>query len=372
MDSNKPHLCFVAPAAWPILSGDRSIKSVGGAEVQMSNLARAFAKAGNQVSMICMDYGQPDGVEIDGVRVFKAHTPDGGLPVVRFIYPRFTSIWRAMKLANADIYYQRSCGVHTGIVAAFCKKYRRRFVYAAAHDGDFDPAVPLIRYRRDKAIYRWGLRNACSVVVQNPTQAIRCHDVYGISPTAVRSCYAPPVGVSAKLDGYVLWVATLRTWKQPELFIELARRLPRFNFHMVGGADGSAEFERLKQSATVVPNLTFVGFVPHAEIEAHFNGARLFVNTSQYEGFPNTFLQAWARGIPTVSFVDTGSLVETEAVVQRAVSIDQMAEKVEKLMVDTVEYQRLGKISRSCFEVDHSVAATVLAYERVFARCMER
>ena len=332
----------------------------------MSLLARAFARLGYRVSMVCMDYGQPEGAEIDGVHVIKAHTPLGGFPVLRFVHPRFTSIWRAMKLADADIYYQRSCGVHTGFVAAFCKAYGRKFIYAAAHDADFDFRAPLIRYRRDKIIYRWGLRHAHAVAVQNPAQAERCRAAYGIEPTQVRSCYALPIGASAKQDGYVLWVATLRKWKRPELFIELARRLPEYKFRMVGGADGTGEFESLRLRSKAVTNLEFIGFVPHAEIEAHFNGARLFVNTSEYEGFPNTFLQAWARGVPTVSFVDTGSLIDGQPVVTRVKNMDDMLTTVGRLMSDDAACGEAGRRCAACYRSGHALEAVTQEYERLF------
>ena len=364
--SSKPHLCFVALTAWPVLSGDRSIKSVGGAEVQMSFLARAFVKAGHRVSMICMDYGQPDDVEVDGISVIKAHTPAGGIPVLRFFHPRLTSTWWAMKRANADIYYQRACGVHTGFVAAFCKRYQRKFIYAAAHDADFDPEAPLIRYRRDKAIFRWGLRHADSVVVQSQTQTDRCRANYGIATTQIRSCYAPPIGASIGQNGYVLWVATLRSWKRPELFLELARRLPQYQFRMVGGADDATEFEKLSHAAASLPNLEFIGFVPHAEIENHFDGARLFVNTSVYEGFPNTFLQAWARGMPTVSFVDTSSEIHGQPVGALVKNLEEMVTTVDHFMSNDSIWSETGHRCVACYTTDHSLEAITLKYEHLF------
>ena len=235
MINPKPSLCFVALSAWPVLSGDRNIQSVGGAEVQQCFLARSFVKLGFEVTMICMDYGQDDGVLIDGIRVLKAHTPDGGLPILRFAYPRFTSVWLAMRRANADIYYQRAGGVLTGYAAAFCLLYDRKFVYAVAHDKDLDPGAPLIKEQRGKLLYAWGLRKAHLVIVQNPTQYESYTTLVRKKAILMKSCYELPVQASINKYGYVLWVSTLRKWKRPELFIELARQLPQYQFRMVGG-----------------------------------------------------------------------------------------------------------------------------------------
>jgi len=367
---DKPRLCFVAPTTWSVLSGDRSINTVGGSEVQQSILARAFAKRGYHVSMICMDYGQPEGIEIDGVHVLKVHTPQGGLPVLRFVHPRLTSVWAAMKRADADIYYQRSCGAQTGYVAAFCRLHGRKFVYAAASDADFDPTMPLLRFRRDKAIYSWGLRHSHDIVVQNPTQVARCREVYDRVSVPVRSCYVPPAIYQADPRGYVLWVSTLRKLKQPEVFIELARRLPQYRFRMVGGADHQEYFDALRGLAEIVPNLDFAGFVPYADIEREFDGARLFVNTSKFEGFPNTFLQSWARGIPTVSFVDTGSSVNDHPVVNRVTSLDEMASVVQDLMTNDASWRKVGTRCATCYANQHSVQAVVGGYESIFEKLL--
>lgn len=353
-----------------MLSGDRSVEVVGGAEVQMCLLARAFAKAGHRVSMICLDYGQEDGIEIDGVRVLKAHTPDGGLPIVRFLYPRFFSIWQALGRADADIYYQRAAGVHTGFVAAFCRLRRRKFVFAAAHDADFDATCPLIRFARDKSIFRWGLRWATDIVVQNPTQKQLCAMAYKREALLVRSCYSPPYGAGNNRDGYVLWVSTLRRWKRPELFIELARRLPQYQFRMVGGGESQEYYAELQAQAKVVSNLDFVGFVPHADIDRQFDGARVFVNTSDHEGFPNTFLQAWARRVPCVSFVDTGSILDGRSVQYRVTGIEELTGTVLQLMSDEQMWCEAGQRSIRYFSEKHSVERAIEDYSEIFGRMM--
>lgn len=363
-----PRICFVALSAWPVLSGDRRIRSVGGAEVQQCYLARGLVQEGYRVSMICMDHGQEDGAVVDGIRVFKAHTPAGGLPGLRFVYPRLTSLWRALRRSNADVYYQRGGGVLTAYVAAFCRRHEKTFIYAAAHDTDFDPDLPYIRYARDRMLFRWGLRRADAVVVQNPAQRTACHRNPTIPATLIKSGYTPPAHRRRGAGQYVLWVASLRDWKRPEWFIELARRLPDCQFRMVGGADVPGYERWLRQIATPLANLELVGFVPYADIEQHFDGACLFVNTSRHEGFPNTYLQAWARGIPTVGTVVTGDARDGLPVGIQVNTLDELTQAVAQLMRDEQARELAGARCLDCFEEEHSLTAVLRDYTLLIDR----
>jgi len=372
----KPHICFVAPDTWPVLADDRRIPSAGGAQVQQSLLAKKLAKRGYRVSMICLDYGQPDQITVEGVTVFKCHAPVQGLPILRFFHPRLTGLWSALRRVDADIYYQRAACAQTGVIALFAKTYHRRFVYAAACDLDVarDQTWQLFQRRagwRDRQLFQLGLTLADDIVAQHAGQSRDCHRWYGRVPTIVPSCYADPPQKRAGRNGLVLWVSALRTGKRPELFLELARRLPHLSFRMVGGpsaeADGESFFLRIKEEAANIPNVEFVGFVPFADIDKHFDSARIFVNTSAFEGFPNTFLQSWSRGVPTVSFTDTGSTLDGKSVVTAATDLDDMTRLVARLMSDDDDWQETARLVRRCYEAAHTPDAALAIYEQVFA-----
>jgi hypothetical protein len=61
-------------------------------------------------------------------------------------------------------------------------------------------------------------------------------------------------------------------------------------------------------------NLDLLGEVPLEEVNAQLAAGHLFVNTSKTEGFPNTFIQAWMRRVPTLSLdVDPDGILRSRA-----------------------------------------------------------
>ena len=369
--SGKPHICFVAPQAYPVLARSKHIQSVGGAEVQQSIIARGLVKEGYRISMICLDYGQEDHLEIDGIRIIKAHKPDEGIPVFRFIHPRLTSFWKAMKRADADIYYQRAAGMLTGNVASFSKAHRKKFIYATANNTDFMPDKERIKYRRDQLLYTFGLKNADVVVVQNEEQKRLCKQNYGIESILIRSCY----DVHRHSGEYspcceVLWVSTIAPHKQPELCVKVATYLPEFQFKMIGGAGSGkvnkAYFQKIERMAKDVKNINFMGFVPYSEIDQHFDSAKIFLNTSKHEGFPNTFLQAWSRGIPTVSLYDYVAQKPPEPISIAVENESEVVQTVKNLMSDPSKRKEKGEHCKKYFETHHSVSKSVAAYSDIF------
>jgi len=288
--------------------------------------------------------------------------------VLRYVHPRLTSLWRALTRADADVYYQRTAAAYTGILAAFCRRHGRRSVYSGASDVDFIPGREDIRFARDRLIFRWGLRHVDRIIAQNPAQQASLKQNYGRESVLIPSCYVPPAGAHADRAGYVLWVATIRPSKRPEMLLEIARRMPNQRFVVVGGPDPAPKevryYEAIREAARALPNIDLAGFVPYADADRYFDGARVVLNTSLYEGFPNTFLQAWARGIPTVAFVDTGSRRDGQPVYEIVKDIPEATWKLERLMRDDILWREASQRSAAHFRDHHSLDAVIGMYER--------
>jgi glycosyltransferase involved in cell wall biosynthesis len=337
-----PSICFAGLTNLPVLAREYAHHGIGGMQVQQTLLARMLARRGFDVSMVVADYGQEDGASWDGITTWRTFRPSAGIPVLRYIHPRWTRIWAALKRADADIYYVSGVGMMLGLVTLFARRYGRRVVYRLASLSDCDPKTICVQYWRDKQLYAYGLKRADLVLAQTEEQRRLMLKNYRRDSVVIPSLLDPP-GRCDRFESRpvdVLWVGALRPLKRPKLLLELARKLPHLKFEIAGGPspDDPSLYEDVKRAAAQLPNVTFHGPVPYHDVGALFERARLLVGTSEVEGFPNTYLQAWSHGAPVVAFLDPENVIARKRLGRAVHSIDEMAAGVTELLTNPVEW----------------------------------
>ena len=75
---------------------------------------------------------------------------------------------------------------------------------------------------------------------------------------------------------------------------------------------------------------------------------------------PNVFLQAWARGVPTVATVDVGAAVNTVFT-----DAAQGAAKVEALLINDMLWKQASADSLAYFKRNHSSPEVLARYARL-------
>jgi glycosyltransferase involved in cell wall biosynthesis len=365
-------ICFLGLQNLPVLAREYNSFGIGGEEVQHTLLAKALTRMGHEVSMVVYDYGQDDGAKWDDVTTYKAYRTSAGLPVVRFFHPRWTSVWSALRRADADVYYVSCAGMHVGLLAMFCRKYAKRLIFRVAHDRDCEPDNLLIQYWRDKRLYEYGLRNCNTILVQSVRQQEAMRHNYGLESVIAEMPVDSPkeyVPYTARpID--VLWVNNIRQFKRPDLYLELARRMPDVSFQMVGGpVSGFSDlYDEISHAASSIPNLTFCGRVPYHDVGPKYAHAKVFVNTSDTEGFPNSFLQSWIRGTPVVSFFDPDGLIAKIGLGNAVTGLDDMEAAIRHYLSGEEVFQpvseRCGNFMAECYGEDRILAPYLMAFDK--------
>jgi glycosyltransferase involved in cell wall biosynthesis len=113
---------------------------------------------------------------------------------------------------------------------------------------------------------------------------------------------------------------------------------------MIGGAMPGHEsfFCQIEAQAGEASNVRFHGHVPFQNVHGAFREARVFVNTSEIEGFPNTYLQAWAHGVPVIAFFDPDGVIAREGLGMAVNSPDEMVAAIRKLVSDPDYWSRMS------------------------------
>ena len=372
-DHGRPvKICLISSLGYGLYSPDSGIP-FGGAEVQFYLLANALAGDDAYSVSVLTTVDESPGIETRGkLKIFKRlgqrridSKPQRGflnrLQQVWGYLSAFREMRRKFIEIDADMYLHAGAGVEVGAYALICRLLRRRFLFFIASSADlWEP------YGKVEGPLKWlfplGIRLAHQVVCRSREQQERLMGQYGRTGVLIRTGHPIPMD-NGSARSVILWVGRIHPLKQPHLFLDLAERCPKDRFVMIGMRD-EREIElwgNTCERASQLPNVSFHQNLSLQQVDRMFASAKIFVNTSTYEGFPNTFVQAALNGVPIVSWNVNPDQVVTQHQIglYAGGSFDQMLAAVQSLSGD--EPLRAGHARRARsyaianHNLDHSV-----------------
>jgi glycosyltransferase involved in cell wall biosynthesis len=342
----------------------------GGSETQAFGLARAFARAGHDVSYVCQRYKRDRPVDdvVDGVRVLRTlrwHSVFRSLVAWQLV--------RTVRNLRPEVIYQRFASPLTGLAAIAARYVGASFVWGCSEDESLEKgrllyppsghARPPLRSvkkallrlngRMAQTLFDFGLRRAKVVVVQTQSQMSLLQVNLGLTGVLIPNGVALTQPQEPKSPTpLVLWLNRIAPRKNAEAFVDLARSLqverPDARFVVVGGRQEDDYLASVRKRASGVQNLTLTGNLPPNEVRRWFEQAWIFVLTSKSEGFPNVLLEAWAAGLPVVSLeFDPDGLIADKGLGLVSKTGDGLRRDVELLLSDADLRKKLAERSRT-------------------------
>lgn len=282
------------------LFNPKSVAPMGGAELDMYTLTLALKKEKSNVSVITGDWGQEAIEEIDEITIYKSFSLEKKL--LNYICAPF-KFWRSLKKVDADVYISSGAGPEVGVIAFFCTLKKKKFIYRTAHIIDCDGSYVASSGLFGK-LYEYGLENASLIVTSVKQHGSVLAERYA---KLRKRLFHINLGITSDIapisdKDAILWVARCEKWKNPETYLEIASTFPQESFVMICPKQNKnpSYFEEIKKRTTSLPNVTFIGFVPFKDIQPYFDKAKVFINTSDFEGFTYTLIQSGLARTPVV------------------------------------------------------------------------
>jgi glycosyltransferase involved in cell wall biosynthesis len=279
-------------------------------------------------------------------------------------------IYRALREVSPDVIYQRVGCAYTGIAAFYVRKRRCKLIWHISSNNEIEPFPEeslkrRLRYSLDRRFLIYGIKNADIVIGQTAFQNNllkkhfnrACDFIIPNGHPVPKEIYHKPEGIR------ILWVGSLKPLKQPHIFVSLARKFRHYknlSFIMIGRAVDKKILAQIQRDIENVPNLQYVGEISNDEVNQYFNEGNILVNTSKFEGFSNTFIQAWMRNVPIVSLnADPDGILSKEHIGFKSGSSDKLCEDIKRLIENKSFSQEMGRLARQLAIERFSIDITV-------------
>ena len=286
--------------------------------------------------------------------------------------------WYRFLASERPHWWYWECATHLwGPAVEIARLVGVRTIFALGFDREVEPRYALFERPHWWPLYAWGLSRTDRILAQHEGQLSKLSPGLRSKASVLpKVCVVPGMigdttTVKSHYDRrkYVAWVAMLRQHKRPDILVEIARRMPDVRFVVCGGPTPfmtpPGYTERIVSELGMQPNVEFLGQVAPEKAQEIISDAAMLLSTSDVEGFPNTFVQAWSSGTPVVSLnVDPDGIIQRVGLGALSGSVEQAIRDITDLLESPWRRDEIATRARQFVVEKYSASAVVSLFER--------
>jgi glycosyltransferase involved in cell wall biosynthesis len=342
----------------------------GGVEVDLYMLARLFQRFGHDVHVLVQTLGGEESRETEGLHL-HALWPDGRPWRSPF------HLWRLARRLDGlgpQVLVSELVSDYSAVAGWLARRCGLPMIYRAANKRDWLLVAEPGRYNwKERLRFRLTLAGTSCYVAQTAEQAQVLGRVFPAERLRVIPNFHLPQDADLPDFGQrrgILWVGHLTRVKQPLRVARLAELLPEVPFLVIASTVPHSEEAGSRAALQALPNVTLLESVPFALIQRHYNQARILLNTSLSEGFPNTFIHAMNGGTPLASVeVDPDGILSLGGCGPLEGKLERLAEDLRRLHDDPAVWLATQERLLAYREEHFAFAPIEAAYREVLERC---
>jgi glycosyltransferase involved in cell wall biosynthesis len=278
----------------------------GGAAVQAFGWIRGLEELGHDIYLLTKYHGQPLKEQVQHMKIIKWFDMNKGIKLFRWIYYRLPYFYKTIKKVSPDYVYQGIPNWNSYFLGIICKLLRTKYILRISNDYFLDQRFNVRHSKFHKFFLMRGIKSAYCILCQNDYQYSVISKnfpgkrVFKISNPIVLQKNEI---VQYEKRKHIAWLGLFQYQKNLELLYQIASALHQETFVIAGKASTKCDETTLKYLDHLKKrnNVRFVGFLERNEVPEFLSESKFLLNTSRYEGFSNTFLEAMAVGTPIIS-----------------------------------------------------------------------
>ena len=357
---------------------------IGGAEIQTLILARGLIECGHDVTFLAADADIESQSHINNLDVIKIPGTNKVGPVRHKQY-----LEKAILESHPDICYVRSFRELMWAVS-LCKNNGIPVVPVCCSAGHVLPFVPSgsglssreLIVSKIKGMIRgdmfWHFLNFRSMRLSDAcvcnSKSLQEGLKHWYPDKPIRVIYnghqiPSDEDVHKNYSQRVIWVNNIKQIKRPEMYIKLANCLPDIEFVMIGRIGEGRYGNHIRSLIQHGPNnLRYLGALPFDKVNTEISMSDILVYTSTtVEGFGNSLIQAWMRGVPTISLnYDPDGIIERESIGRCSSNFSQLVKDIRELIDNPLILRDMGQRARRYAKINHDSKHMISQYDMLF------